>query len=29
MFREDEPALYHPAEPNGIRIGKRHRGEPS
>ena len=26
MFREDEPAYYHPAEPEGLRIGKRHRG---
>jgi uncharacterized membrane protein YcaP (DUF421 family) len=26
MFRQDEPALYHPAEPGGIRIGKRRRG---
>jgi len=26
MFREDEPGYYHPAEPGGIRIGKRRRG---
>jgi uncharacterized membrane protein YcaP (DUF421 family) len=26
MFREDEPAYYHPAEPGGLRIGKRRRG---
>jgi uncharacterized membrane protein YcaP (DUF421 family) len=26
MFREDEPGLYHPAEPGGIRIRKRRRG---
>jgi len=25
MFREDEPGYYHPAEPGGIRIGKRRR----
>jgi uncharacterized membrane protein YcaP (DUF421 family) len=25
MFREDEPELYHPAEANGLRIGKRRR----
>jgi len=23
MFRQDEPAYYHPAEPGGLRIGKR------
>jgi uncharacterized membrane protein YcaP (DUF421 family) len=26
MFREDEPAYYHPAEAGGLRIGKRRRG---
>lgn len=26
MFREDEPHLYHPAQPGGLRIGKRRRG---
>jgi len=26
MFREDEPGYYHPAEPGGLRIGKRRRG---
>ena len=26
MFRHDEPALYHPAEAGGLRIGKRRRG---
>ena len=26
MFRQDEPAYYHPAEPGGLRIGKRRRG---
>ncbi len=26
MFREDEPGFYHPAEPGGLRIGKRRRG---
>jgi uncharacterized membrane protein YcaP (DUF421 family) len=26
MFRQDEPRLYHPAEPGGPRIGKRRRG---
>lgn len=25
MFKEDEPQLYHPAEPGGLRIGKRRR----
>jgi len=25
MFREDEPHLYHPAEPGGLRAGKRRR----
>ena len=25
MFREGEPAYYHPAEPGGLRIGKRRR----
>jgi uncharacterized membrane protein YcaP (DUF421 family) len=25
MFRKDEPQLYHPAEPGGLRIGKRRR----
>jgi uncharacterized membrane protein YcaP (DUF421 family) len=25
MFREEEPALYHPAEPGGLRIGKHRR----
>jgi uncharacterized membrane protein YcaP (DUF421 family) len=28
MFREDEPGYYHPAEPGGVRIGKRRRGGP-
>jgi uncharacterized membrane protein YcaP (DUF421 family) len=27
MFREDEPQLYHPAEPGGPRIGKRRRAK--
>jgi uncharacterized membrane protein YcaP (DUF421 family) len=26
MFRREEPHLYHPAEPGGLRIGKRRRG---
>jgi uncharacterized membrane protein YcaP (DUF421 family) len=26
MFKKDEPQLYHPAEPGGLRIGKRRRG---
>lgn len=26
MFRQDEAQLYHPAEPGGLRIGKRRRG---
>jgi uncharacterized membrane protein YcaP (DUF421 family) len=26
MFKENEPFLYHPAEPGGLRIGKRRRG---
>jgi uncharacterized membrane protein YcaP (DUF421 family) len=26
MFRQDEPAYYHPAEPDGLRIGRRRRG---
>jgi uncharacterized membrane protein YcaP (DUF421 family) len=25
MFKKDEPQLYHPAEPGGLRIGKRRR----
>ncbi len=25
MFRADEPQVYHPAEPGGLRIGKRRR----
>ncbi|HST26451.1 MAG TPA: YetF domain-containing protein [Gaiellaceae bacterium] len=25
MFSKDEPQLYHPAEPGGLRIGKRRR----
>jgi uncharacterized membrane protein YcaP (DUF421 family) len=25
MFTKDEPQLYHPAEPGGLRIGKRRR----
>lgn len=25
MFKRDEPQLYHPAEPGGLRIGKRRR----
>jgi uncharacterized membrane protein YcaP (DUF421 family) len=25
MFKEDEPQIYHPAEPGGLRIGKRRR----
>ena len=25
MFKQDEPVLYHPAEPGGLRIGKRRR----
>ena len=25
MFKRDEPQIYHPAEPGGIRIGKRRR----
>jgi uncharacterized membrane protein YcaP (DUF421 family) len=25
MFRADEPAYYHPAEPGGVRIGKHRR----
>jgi uncharacterized membrane protein YcaP (DUF421 family) len=25
MFREDEPGFYHPAEPAGLRLGKRRR----
>jgi uncharacterized membrane protein YcaP (DUF421 family) len=25
MFKQDEPGYYHPAEPGGIRIGKRRR----
>jgi uncharacterized membrane protein YcaP (DUF421 family) len=29
MFREDEPGYYHPAEPGGVRIGKRRRGGPT
>ena len=28
MFREDEPGWYHPAEPGGLRIGKRRRARP-
>jgi uncharacterized membrane protein YcaP (DUF421 family) len=28
MFREDEPQIYHPAEPGGPRIGKRRRAGP-
>jgi uncharacterized membrane protein YcaP (DUF421 family) len=27
MFREDEPRIYHPAEPGGLRIGKRRRAK--
>ncbi len=26
MFRKDEPGYYHPAEPGGLRVGKRRRG---
>jgi len=26
MFKKDEPQMYHPAEPGGLRIGKRRRG---
>jgi uncharacterized membrane protein YcaP (DUF421 family) len=26
MFREGEPSYYHPAAPDGLRIGKRRRG---
>ncbi len=26
MFKKDEPQIYHPAEPGGLRIGKRRRG---
>ncbi len=29
MFREDEPGYYHPAEPGGLRIGKRRSSRPS
>ena len=25
MFAKDEPHIYHPAEPGGLRIGKRRR----
>jgi uncharacterized membrane protein YcaP (DUF421 family) len=25
MFKENEPLIYHPAEPGGLRIGKRWR----
>lgn len=25
MFKENEPLIYHPAEPGGLRIGKRRR----
>jgi uncharacterized membrane protein YcaP (DUF421 family) len=25
MFKKDEPQIYHPAEPGGLRIGKRRR----
>lgn len=25
MFKRDEPQIYHPAEPGGLRIGKRRR----
>jgi uncharacterized membrane protein YcaP (DUF421 family) len=25
MFKENEPLIYHPAEPGGLRIGKRFR----
>jgi len=25
MFKEDEPLVYHPAEPGGLRLGKRRR----
>ena len=25
MFKENEPLMYHPAEPGGLRIGKRRR----
>ena len=25
MFKEDEPQIYHPAEPGGLRMGKRRR----
>ena len=29
MFKRGEPQIYHPAEPGGLRIGKRHRARTS
>jgi len=26
MFKKDEPTVYHPSEPGGLRVGKRRRG---